>query len=412
MNAKEGVPGKVSYARLQLLVFSLVTAAFTTIYITQPVLPILQTEFGVGETEASLTISAVIFGMALSNLPLGRAADRFPVRPIIAIGGAVIALCNIVSAITGSISVLIGTRFIQGLFVPCLTTCVAAYLARTVPVDRLNVFMGFYISATVTGGLGGRLLGGFIHPPLHWRYAFVTAAAFLLAATMAAILLLPREKGGDTAETGSHGFLDLIVRPDLLRIYMVAFSAFFVFSSVFNYLPFYLSGPAFGVSTGIITMLYLTYLIGVFMGPLAGKLCNRHGNGPVMASGAILFAAALGITSIETVPAVAIGLAGVCAGFFAIHASAAGSLNRRLSSSRGRANSLYVLGYYLGGFAGINLVGTLYTHFGWAATILSGLIMLSIPFGSGLWEFIHRGPAHRRRYGPAGHRVHSIDDRR
>lgn len=43
---------------------------------------------------------------------------------------------------------------------------------------------------------------------------------------------------------------------------------------------------------------------------------------------------------------VAVSLALACAGFFAVHASAVGSMNRRLSSSRGRANSLYILWYY------------------------------------------------------------------
>jgi len=74
--------------------FSLVAAAFTTIYITQPVLPILRIEFGVDETRASFTVSAVILGIALSNLPLGSAADRFPIKPIIFIGGCVVPLAE------------------------------------------------------------------------------------------------------------------------------------------------------------------------------------------------------------------------------------------------------------------------------------------------------------------------------
>jgi MFS transporter, YNFM family, putative membrane transport protein len=390
MNAIENVPERASFARLQILVFSLVTAAFTTIYITQPVLPILQTEFGVGETTASLTISAVIFGIALSNLPFGRAADRFPVKPMIALGGSVITLCSLLCALTDSLSVFIGTRFVQGLFIPCLTTCVAAYLSRTLPMERLNVIMGSYVSATVAGGLGGRLLGGFIHPPLHWRYAFVTAAVFLLATTLAASLFLPVEKRADVTETGNEGFLDLIARPDLLRMFLVAFGSFYVFSSVFNYLPFYLSTPTFGVSTGVITLMYTAYLIGIVMGPLAGNLSNRFGNGTIMILGSILFGIALWTTLVEAVLAVVAGLLGICAGFFAIHASAAGSLNRKLKSSRGRANSLYVIFYYLGGFAGISLSGYLYVNFGWPGIVAVGTAMLAIPLASGLWE-IRRG---------------------
>jgi MFS transporter, YNFM family, putative membrane transport protein len=73
----------ISPAGLQALVFGLVSASFTTIYLPQPVLPVLQQEFGVDEKQASYAISSVILGIALSNLPFGRAADRFPVKPII-----------------------------------------------------------------------------------------------------------------------------------------------------------------------------------------------------------------------------------------------------------------------------------------------------------------------------------------
>jgi len=381
-------PENVSFTTLQFIVFSLVTAAFTTIYITQPVLPVLQAEFGVGEARASLTISAVIFGIALSNLPLGSAADRFPIRPMIAVGGFLVVACSLICALTGSIAVLIAVRFVQGLFFPCLTTCVAAYLAKTLPRERLNVVMGSYVSATVAGGLGGRLLGGFIHPPLHWRYAFVTSAVLLLVTTLAACFLLPEEKKKDMDQSESLGFLSLIARPELLRIFLVAFSAFSVFSSTFNYLPFYLATPHFGASTRVITLMYFAYLVGVVMGPLAGNLSNRFGNGAVMALGAIVFGASLCVTLIGAMPTVVIGLLGICAGFFAIHASAAGSLNRRLQSSRGRANSLYVLFYYLGGFAGISVSGILYVSYGWPGIVAMGLGMLFIPLGSGLWEHV------------------------
>ncbi len=38
------------------------------------------------------------------------------------------------------------------------------------------------------------MLAGFLHPPLHWRYAFVTASAFLLLVTVDAGRWLPREE--------------------------------------------------------------------------------------------------------------------------------------------------------------------------------------------------------------------------
>jgi YNFM family putative membrane transporter len=76
----------------------------------------------------------------------------------------------------------------------------------------------------------------------------------------------------------------------------------------------------------------------------------------------------------------------VCAGFFAIHAAAAGSLNRKLTSSRGRANSLYVLAYYLGGAAGITVSGYAYSFAGWPGVAALGIAALALPFATGLSE--------------------------
>ena len=202
-----------SFFTLQALVFSLVAAAISNVYITQPVLPVLQAEFGVSPSQASYTVSAVILGIALANLPFGWLSDRFPVRRLILVGGAVVAAAGLCCAATNSLALLVAARFVQGLFVPALTTCLAAYLSANLPLERLNVVMGSYVSATVAGGLGGRLLGGWIHPPLHWRYAFVTAAVLLIGATLLAAWRLPEGKGPEGSEAGGRGVPGAFVPP-------------------------------------------------------------------------------------------------------------------------------------------------------------------------------------------------------
>ncbi len=385
-----------SAAGLQAIVFALVSAAFTTIYLLQPVLPVLQKEFGVDESSASLAISGVILGIALSNLPFGRLADRYPIKPLISTGGVLVALCGLGCALVQNMPLLILLRFIQGLFIPALTTCLAAYLARHLPVERLNVVMGSYVSATVAGGLGGRLLGGWIHPPLHWRYAFVTVSVLVLASTLAAVRYLPSDRHSTAAPAEEVGFLALLGRSDLLRIFSVAFLSFWVFSALFNFLPFYLAGPAFGASTQRITFMYTAYVLGIIVGPLSGKLSNKIGNGATMILGALVLAVSLAATHVASIWAVVVGLCGVCLGFFAIHAAAAGSLNQKLKSSRGRANSLYVLFYYMGGSIGITISGYGYQTYGWpgvtgismgllAVIVLAGVVeMRSRSFRSGM----------------------------
>lgn len=375
-----------SYFRLQFIVFALVSASFTNIYITQPVLPVLQSEFSADMVLVSFTVSAVILGIAISNLPFGFLADRLPIHPIVFTGGVMVAAGGLACAVTKDLWVLIGARFLQGIFIPSLTTCLAAYLAKTLPAPRLNVVMGSYVSATVLGGLCSRLLGGWIHPPLHWRYAFVSASALTLLATFIAVRGLPRTSSETGQRHNSTGFLELMRRWDFLRIYLCAMGSFAIFSSVFNFLPYRLAARPFGFSTEMTTLLYLVYIVGIFIGPTAGRISNRLGSGNTLLAGSVVLGGGLTLILVPSIIAVILGLFSICAGFFTIHAAAVGSLNRKLSSGQGRANALYVLFYYIGGWLGITGSGFAYKHGGWSALIYILMLLLIIPVSAGMGE--------------------------
>jgi YNFM family putative membrane transporter len=335
----------------------------------------------------SFSVSAVILGIALSNLPFGFLADRLPIHPIILTGGLFIAFGGFVCAVTKDLWLLIGARFLQGLFIPALTTCLAAYLAKTLPTERLNVVMGSYVSATVLGGLGGRLLGGWIHPPLHWRYAFVSASVLMLAATFSALQGLPRTPVAvEQRKEEQITFFELLKRWEILRLYFCAAGSFAVFSSIFNYLPFRLTAPPFHLSTELTTLVYLVYIVGIFMGPTSGRISNRFGSGATLLGGSVILGGSLALILIPAIAAVVFGLLGICAGFFTIHAAAIGSLNRKLSRGHGRANGLYVLFYYAGGWLGITGAGFAYRLGGWNAMVFSALFILIIPLVAGMGE--------------------------
>jgi len=123
-------PAREEGTRLfQARVFLLVAAAFSTIYLTQPVLPVLREEFGIDAARASLTVSAVIFGIALATLPFGRLADRFPARPIISSEDRRLPV-RVPLRGHDELPASGGARFLQGVFVPSITTCLVVYLVR------------------------------------------------------------------------------------------------------------------------------------------------------------------------------------------------------------------------------------------------------------------------------------------
>jgi len=375
-----------SYFRLQLIVFALVSAAFTNIYITQPVLPVLQHEFSADMVLVSFSVSAVILGIAISILPFGFLADRLPIHPIILTGGVLVAISGLVCAVTKEFWVLIGARFLQGIFTPALTTCITAYLAKTLPVARLNVVMGYYVAAGVLGGMGGRLIGGWIHSWLHWRYAFVSASILILITTLTAVRGIPRTAADARQHQDSSSFLALLKRWELLRIYLAAMGSFSIFSSVFNYLPFRLTAPPFNLSTEMTTLLYLVYVVGIFMGTTTGRISNRFGSGATLIGGCAILGLSLALILLPSITAVLMGLLATCAGFFTIHAAAVGSLNRKLKSGQGRANALYVFFYYMGGWLGITCSGFAYEQGGWSAMVYICAVLLIFPLSAGVGE--------------------------
>ena len=377
---------ETNYFRLQIAVFSLVSSAFAVIYITQPVLPVLQNEFTVDLILASFSVSAVILGITLSNLPFGVFVDKVSIRPIILLGGLMVSIGGLICAATGSIWLLIGARFLQGLFLPALTTCIASYLAKTLPLDRLKIVMGSYVAAQVFGGLGGRLLGGWIHPPLHWRYAFISSSVLIIACMLIALANISDTKVKRRERGESESYMSLLKRWDLMRMYLCALASFFVFSSLFNYLPFRLSAHPFLISTEIITLLYLVFLVGAVMGPISGRISNMYGSSTTLIAGSITLAVSLLLLLLPSLAGIVMGLIGLCAGFFTIHTSAIGLLNSKLTGAEGRANALYVLFYYAGAWIGITTCGFAYKYGNWKMVVYLCLSLLIVPLLIGVIE--------------------------
>ncbi|MGE0483126.1 MAG: MFS transporter [Gammaproteobacteria bacterium] len=371
---------------LEMTALALVGAAFTNIYVTQPILPALQAEFATDTVHVAQTVSMVLAGIAVANLPFGYFADRLALHRILAVGAAAIAAAGLACALTSHLGLLLAARFAQGLFIPALTTCLAAYLAKTLPPARLNVVMGAYVAATVLGGMLGRLLGGLVEPLVGWRWAFVAAAALVAGGGLLALRLLPAAPHTHAAEHRAVRYVELLRRRELLGVLACGGCGQAIFSPVFNTLPYRLAEPPLGLGTGQSTLLYLVYLVGIWIGPASGRLSNRIGNGNTLVLGSLVLIIGLALLEVASVPWIVAGLVAVCGGFFAVHAAAVGALNRKLVAGQGRANALYVMIYYLGASLGVSWSAWVYQQAGWTTLIVLAMALALVPLAIGLGE--------------------------
>src|SRR5213594_2315205 len=80
-----------------------------------PALPSLSRDFGTGASQAQLTLSACLLGLALGQTIAGPLSDKLGRRRPLLVGLAAYALVSLLCVVAPSVYVLVALRFIQGL---------------------------------------------------------------------------------------------------------------------------------------------------------------------------------------------------------------------------------------------------------------------------------------------------------
>jgi DHA1 family multidrug resistance protein-like MFS transporter len=127
-----------------------------------PVLALYARSFGVPQSAIGVAIG--VYGLArfLIAVPAGQLADRLGRRSVLAIGGLVTALGNLLCAYAPSYAALVGARFVAGAGAALVLTAGQIVLADiTTPAHRgrtMAIYQGTFLFAVGIGPLPGGLL--------------------------------------------------------------------------------------------------------------------------------------------------------------------------------------------------------------------------------------------------------------
>ncbi len=360
------------------LLYLTVIAAFINMYLTQAILPTLARDFGVSPSTASLTLSVMILGIAVSSLVVGPLSDRVGRKPLL-IGCALgLSVPSLLCAAAPNLPLLLGGRLLQGLLIPGLTAVSVAYIAEEFAPERVKVWLGGYIAATVLGGLLSRVLGSFLTATAGWRWAFVAGAALTLL--LGTLLLGLRPSARFSASPGLRGayggMLSHLRTPRLVAGFGVGFALFFAYTAVFTYLPFYLEGPPFGFSQTAIGLIYLVYAAGIVSSPLSSLVAARWSQRGVMMAGLMLVLLGNLGTLTARAPLLIVSLVLLCFGNFAAQGTATAFVATEAERYRGGSSALYLFAYYLGGGLGAFIPGLLLPRYGWHGVLVSTTLAL------------------------------------
>ena len=94
------------------------------------------------------------------------------------------------------------------------------------------------------------------------------------------VWLLPKERRfRPVASIGAslRSFGDHLTNRRLLATFAVGFSMLFCIIAVFTYVNFYLAAPPFGLGPAALGTVFVVYLLGMVMTPIATRLAVRFG---------------------------------------------------------------------------------------------------------------------------------------
>ncbi len=360
--------------------YAATVAVYSDMYITQPILPLISAEFGVAPATAGLTVSAVVLTIALASSSSGPLSDTLGRKPVMVWSCALLALPTLLCALAPTFGLLLFCRALQGLCIPGLTAVAVAYLGDRFPPHQLGALVGGWIAATVTGGLTGRVLSGVITGIAGWRAAFVFFAGVTLLCAIGMALALPRDAARvSPGWAGAYrGMFAHLRDRRLVGAFLIGGTLFFGFIGVFTYLPYYLSGPPFSLPPAIVSVLYLVYLAGVIVSPLAGRLSSRVSRRALIALGLVIAMAGMLGTLLPALPLIVLSLLVLCTGMFTAQAVAPAYVNATAAGSKGGASALYLMSYYIGGTLGAALPGLAWQRVGWPGVIAVCLAALGV----------------------------------
>ncbi len=346
--------------------------AFFSLYVTQPILPLLSQTFHASKGAISFTVTASTLGVALAAPFMGRLADSYGRRRVMLISALLVGVSSLAAATSGGLAQLIFWRFLQGVFTPGIFAVTVAYVNDEWPLDSTGSAMSAYVSGTVVGGFCGRAISGMVAEHGHWRWSFVVLGLLNIVSAAALWRWLPREKRTVRAVDGAFfaPALDHMRNPSLLARYAIGFCVLFTLVGTFTYVTFYLAAPPFSLSPALLGFIFVVYLVGAVLTPLSGRWVDRLGARRMLIYAATMGVAGIVLTLVQNLLAVAAGLTICCTGVFVAQTAINSSLGLVAHHDRALAVGLYASFYYLGGSVGASLPSMAWRMGGWTACVI------------------------------------------
>ncbi|WP_409419191.1 MFS transporter [Marinomonas sp. RS-M-Aa-14] len=355
---------------------------FANVYVTQPLLPMIANEFAITPLQASGSFTITTLTLGISLLFYGPISDALGRKGIMVMTMIGITLTTFCLSLVQSYESLLALRALQGFFLAGLPAIAVAYLGDEYTPEALMVAVGLYISGNTLGGIGGRLIGGFVGEWLGRSATFGVMSVISLICLLAFFVLLPKSQHFEPKPLRvGHILMNMkshLQNRRLLTSYFIGGFSFFIFINQYSYVTFVLEAAPYNLTAKYVGLLFLTYLSGTLGSAISGKLAKRWSQPNIMVLGTCIFMFGSLVTLGGSLLAIIAGLLINSFGFFLCHSTASSFVSRNAKHAKASASSLYLVFYYLGASLGGFYLDPFWQADGWTGVIMASWLVLGI----------------------------------
>ncbi|WP_138471294.1 MFS transporter [Poseidonocella sp. HB161398] len=326
--------------------------AFSALYFVQPLMPVFAAEFGIGVTQAGMSLSLPTFALALGLVVTGPVSDAIGRKPVILFSTLATAVLLLAMAAAASWVQFLALRTLLGLLLGGITAINLTYLAEEMERESLGRAVGYVLAGNSIGGMLARLLVGTMVDTTGWRLPVAALAGIALLSAALLWLWLPASRnfrprrarlGPVIAAYRMHlqmpGLRDAVLQGFLLMSCFVAF---------FNVIGFHLLSPGIGLGQHAVGLVSIAFLPSTFAAVESARAAERFGRRRVALAATGLAIAGVLLTLSPWLPLLFLGILLFTLGFFGAHSLAASDVGRLATEARGQATALYQIAFYVG----------------------------------------------------------------
>ncbi len=354
---------------------------FANVYVTQPLLPTLAREFGVTALQSSWTFTVTTLTLGLSLIFYGALSDALGRRGIMILTLTGVVACGVGLSLVQNYQGLLVLRALQGLMLGGLPAIAIAYMNDEYAPRALALAVGLYIGGNTLGGIGGRLIGGFVGDWLGWHSAFIAMALVSTLCLIIFVLLLPKSQHFDARPLRPGSMARAITahlrNPSLFIAYLIGGLNFFIFINQYSYITFVLADEPYHLPASLLGLLFLTYLTGTFGSAISGKVADYLPQTRAMSLGILVLMLGSLVTLNDSIWLIVLGFFMNSFGFFFCHSIASSWVSRNAIHAKASASSLYLVFYYVGASTGGFYLQPFWAEWRWPGVIGASMLVLS-----------------------------------